>query len=272
MRHAFLIFYCCLAPLLLTLNPFQFQTQIGGWEAEIQLKDIAQNILLFLPVGAAIWLVTKRGIISVFAAGFALSLLIETLQLFLIGRNSSLIDLGANSLGALAGGFLAMRLVQSARDEDLLGLSFMILPAAWIIALRVLNNPNHGVLMVPLCVALVALLTIGLTNTRVAITIGYCGLLIIALAVMSPLGAGLAIGATGLSIWAMPKFTQTNQARALVVALGLTVLGVVAASGIWNIGDAPRPWRVSTNLRWMELLFVLVPFMSAAKWLRQNVS
>ena len=135
MRHAFLIFYCCLAPLLLTLNPFQFQTQIGGWEAEIQLKDIAQNIFLFLPVGAAFWLVTRRGILMALVVGVALSLLIETGQLYLAGRNSSLIDLGANSLGAGAGALMARGVYRWARDEDLLGLSFMILPAAWIIAL-----------------------------------------------------------------------------------------------------------------------------------------
>ncbi len=79
--------------------------------------DVFLNFFGFIPLGAVVYLLvirfngqafTRAVLISV-AAGFLLSLIIETAQIWLPSRVSSLHDLLLNSLGALAGGILLFR-------------------------------------------------------------------------------------------------------------------------------------------------------------------
>lgn len=81
-------------------------------------RDVAINLLGFVPFG---WLVARgraRPWLLALAAGFATSLFIETIQLWIPGRSSSAVDLACNALGSLVGGVLAgwrQRATRSAR-------------------------------------------------------------------------------------------------------------------------------------------------------------
>lgn len=66
------------------------------------------NIVLYLPLGAALWWRWRR-LGRVVLAGAAVSLTVEILQLGIPGRHTALSDLVANSLGALTGALLAVR-------------------------------------------------------------------------------------------------------------------------------------------------------------------
>jgi VanZ family protein len=72
------------------------------------LADTLVNILLFMPLGAAV-AIHRRGVWWAVAAGAALSLGAEAAQLFIPGRYSSPWDVAANTLGAAAGA-VAVRL------------------------------------------------------------------------------------------------------------------------------------------------------------------
>lgn len=77
-------------------------------ELEWLRADILRNIIGFVPLGFLLaWKKPARRIWLVVAAGFALSLSIESAQSLIPGRDSSLIDLVSNSLGALVGAVLS---------------------------------------------------------------------------------------------------------------------------------------------------------------------
>ncbi|RPJ76779.1 MAG: VanZ family protein [Desulfobacteraceae bacterium] len=77
-------------------------------------SDLAVNIAGFVPFGFLVCLrlllggrcPLRAGILIAVAAGVAVSLVIETTQVWLPGRDSSLLDLGANALGAALGALL----------------------------------------------------------------------------------------------------------------------------------------------------------------------
>lgn len=74
--------------------------------------DLAVNLAGFMPFGFMICLrllmvgrlSARDCILFALAAGFAVSLVIEVTQVWLPGRDSSMLDLGANTLGTLIGG------------------------------------------------------------------------------------------------------------------------------------------------------------------------
>jgi hypothetical protein len=68
--------------------------------------DFILNILVYVPLGAAVWVGWRRGGVAV-AAGFGLSLFVELSQFLVPGRDPTLGDLLANTLGAAAGMALA---------------------------------------------------------------------------------------------------------------------------------------------------------------------
>ena len=77
------------------------------------LRDIAINVLLYVPVGAAAclaWLPRwpRAAAPAATAFGFALSLSMELLQNYVPGRTTSLSDLATNTLGAAVGAGLAL--------------------------------------------------------------------------------------------------------------------------------------------------------------------
>jgi len=97
---------CTLVILVATLSP-EPETLATGTILSWYGFDVAQNLLLFAPLGAALFLATRSHAKS-FLLGAALSLAVELLQLHAIrGRDASLADWIANALGTLGGAGLA---------------------------------------------------------------------------------------------------------------------------------------------------------------------
>lgn len=105
-----------------TITPFEFRSStalqhrdIAGyfqalWRGESNLDDIIHNVLLFLPLGFLLRADLERrhvaaaarvGLIAVLAG--ALSLGVESVQLWMPARYAALIDVAANTAGALLG-------------------------------------------------------------------------------------------------------------------------------------------------------------------------
>jgi glycopeptide antibiotics resistance protein len=96
--------------------------------------DAVRNVILFAGLGG-VWVVTspsgniRRSTLHVTLAGFILSVIAETLQLFSPVRNSSIIDVTTNTVGTIAGALLVTLLiawVHSARRQK----SFVGVPAS----------------------------------------------------------------------------------------------------------------------------------------------
>ncbi len=94
-------------------NPFQLKTAQG-----FGTTDIVSNVLLFAPLGflfvsarltANMLLRRRHVILQAGFAGLALSVLVESLQLFLETRTTSAIDLIANAAGVTIGAGVALR-------------------------------------------------------------------------------------------------------------------------------------------------------------------
>lgn len=87
--------------LAVTVVPVGFRAP-SAEHIELGLKpwDFAANILLFFPLGLAL---RGMGLLQAARRGAALSLAIESAQLFLEARHPQPADLGANTLGALCG-------------------------------------------------------------------------------------------------------------------------------------------------------------------------
>jgi len=84
----------------------------AGWDRFL-LRDVAINVLLYMPLGAVACLAWLPRFPRVAAAaatafGFVLSLSMELLQNYVPGRTTSLSDLTTNTLGAAAGALLAL--------------------------------------------------------------------------------------------------------------------------------------------------------------------
>jgi glycopeptide antibiotics resistance protein len=105
--------------VMLTLFPFKFQAI--AWSKKDAIKeffrntsdsfDFFANIFLFTPFGYGLsqWLKSKQfpivqKLILILGLSFAVTLIVESLQLFLPNRTSSAIDLFTNTLGGTLGG------------------------------------------------------------------------------------------------------------------------------------------------------------------------
>jgi VanZ family protein len=113
-----------------SLYPFSFSLE--GPEALARLgtlpragttqSDVAANVLLYLPLGAALcWLLAARlgGAVAAAVATLAaagLSFAIESAQLFETRRVASLADFACNTAGALAGACLALAIARTRRN------------------------------------------------------------------------------------------------------------------------------------------------------------
>lgn len=148
--RAFLLYLVAVVTIV-TLIPFDFTPPTGLhilWEGE--LPDAAANVVLFLPLGFLFRLTWPaphdRRALRPLLFGTALSLALETAQLFLPTRFSSPVDVVTNGLGAWLGalahdavsrrlqltGTLAGRL---ALELPLMGLVYLLVPLLWINAL-----------------------------------------------------------------------------------------------------------------------------------------
>ena len=138
--------------LLLTAAPFHFDTSRNSVLAHlsrvrlnplispdtgrrISIPDFVQNLLLFVPFGAAaVWALDGhrpvRHVVSVELLASALSVGAESIQLLTTDRISSLADVVANTEGALTGALMAMllRQRQSAELIELAKTSFVAVP------------------------------------------------------------------------------------------------------------------------------------------------
>lgn len=149
--------------LYATLNPFDFHfvpLTVRAYLAGFVLPpsspfDFPRNVLLFMPFGFALaallsaagW-ANRRVWLAAGVGGFFLTWLVESLQLFLPPRVSSVSDLASNTLGALAGAglyrlwqertaviTLLRRLLDSARAVAILlaTYSLLLLLIAWLL-------------------------------------------------------------------------------------------------------------------------------------------
>ena len=70
------------------------------WNGDINPYDLAQNLVLYFPLGAALW---RSPLWRVLVTAALLSFAIEVAQMWMINRDSSPVDVAANAAGALAG-------------------------------------------------------------------------------------------------------------------------------------------------------------------------
>ena len=90
------------------------------WPPRWTRFDVIANVVAYVPFGIFVALVPRRATPRArtgvaFAAGVTLSFALETLQMFLPPRDASLIDLVANTGGALVGGVAGGALVRAER-------------------------------------------------------------------------------------------------------------------------------------------------------------
>ncbi|MEI8165061.1 MAG: VanZ family protein [Chloroflexales bacterium] len=154
--------------VLLTLDPFYFelpaQIQI---DLRVRPSDIIENVILFLPLGFLYRLTggSRRGAIIL---GAALSLGVETAQLFVPVRTTSPMDFMSNTLGAWLGAWLHDRLAariamtptmvgRLALETPLMGLLYMLVPLLWMntLALNVMSNRWVLTVLLGVCGAII---------------------------------------------------------------------------------------------------------------------
>ena len=92
------------------------------WPLRFTRYDVVANVIAYVPFGVFMALWPRRAspmarATLALACGFALSFALETLQMFLPPRDASLVDLAANSAGALCGGFAGASLVRADRTR-----------------------------------------------------------------------------------------------------------------------------------------------------------
>lgn len=88
--------------LVTTAVPIEFRGE-AAWSMDVGAKDFIQNLLLYAPLGVALW---RSPAWRVGALAGALSLLVEVAQLWQAGRFAAPADLAANLLGAVGASLL----------------------------------------------------------------------------------------------------------------------------------------------------------------------
>lgn len=88
------------AIVVLTAIPIEMRGGAVNWEVGFDYQDFVENLLLFAPLGAALW---RRHMAVVLICAALLSLGVETVQLWSFDRFASPYDVISNVLGALAG-------------------------------------------------------------------------------------------------------------------------------------------------------------------------
>jgi len=92
------------------------------WPLRFTRYDVIANVVAYVPLGVFTALWPRRASPVARAAlalgcGFALSFVLETLQMFTPPRDASLVDLASNSAGALLGGLAGASLVRAHRTR-----------------------------------------------------------------------------------------------------------------------------------------------------------
>ncbi|MCC7328225.1 MAG: VanZ family protein [Burkholderiales bacterium] len=95
------------------------------WPLRWTRFDVIANVIAYLPFGIFVALTPRRATpraraTLAVAAGLTLSFVMETLQMFMPPRDASLVDLAANTCGALLGGMAGASLVHAERTRHAL--------------------------------------------------------------------------------------------------------------------------------------------------------
>ncbi|MGD9603383.1 MAG: VanZ family protein [Gammaproteobacteria bacterium] len=249
---------------LLTLSPFRFA---ASWDGRMtffsDLWDVPANIALFVPIGFLFQLAiapTRAAPIRLAClAGAVFSLCLESLQLFLPDRSTSVFDVLSNTTGSGVGALLCQR-VQSLLDRrlpdallldhPLVNVLYLLLPLMWLSGLDIAATPTRAWLLAPLG-ATGALVFAGLWRFRV-----------VALTRHPTATLCAAVGAW----FALGSLTVVRQAPLAVCAGACALLVLAAVAG--HARDTPRERRFeATVLAWAWpwfgaylLLLVLLPF------------
>lgn len=206
------------------------------------LDDVASNILLYLPLGFfAFYSIQRRTVAAIAgaaAAGFALSLVVELVQFYDLGRFQELTDIGSNTVGALlgaAGAAAARRRISS--------------PYLTLILVCWLGNRWYPATPLPptrldllryfvawLAVGLMLEAMLGASRSRVALPVLLAvSLLLRALKVIEPLEA--AGGAAAALLWGFALWRMRARA-AIVAALFVSLVAVLALAPFHFSADA----------------------------------
>ena len=132
-----------LAIIATTAIPLELRPALW-WNGGLDYTDFAENLLLYAPLGVALW---RRRAARVFLLAMALSASIEAMQMWQIGRYSSPLDVTANACGALIGALLWRRLARGAdlpTDVPLTGRSSLAAVAVTMGLLLVWSLPVRG--------------------------------------------------------------------------------------------------------------------------------
>ncbi|MEO8509088.1 MAG: VanZ family protein [Betaproteobacteria bacterium] len=94
----------------------------AAWPPRWTRFDVIANLIAYVPFGVFVALGPRRATphartVLAFTAGLTLSFALETLQMFLPPRDASLVDLAANTAGAMLGGMAGASLVRAERTR-----------------------------------------------------------------------------------------------------------------------------------------------------------
>lgn len=153
-----LLTYFVIVTLVITLSPFDFGPRPLRLSLVMKPTDIAANIVLFLPLGFLMRSLDarlmQRGLGPVWTA-MALSILIESAQIFIRGRFVSPVDVTTNTLGAYLGLVLRDRIERWAMwhpravgraglDIPLVGLLYLLVPQLWLSSVGLIDDPRRS--------------------------------------------------------------------------------------------------------------------------------
>jgi len=138
-----LLVYMIVVVFLITLIPFQFSIPENfAISTSGPLNDIITNILFFLPIGFLLRLSQKpgsdRACLLALVLGITVSLSVETCQLFIPGRSSTIVDVVTNGLGAWIGAVIAVSVRRKMNPADTHG---MFAPELPLMSLMYLTFP-----------------------------------------------------------------------------------------------------------------------------------
>ena len=153
-----LLTYMTLVIAAITLIPFEFKIP-GRIHINLHgsVSDVLANIVLFIPLGFLFQLARRRGgwrsRLQALGFGVLVSSAVEACQLFLPGRDSSLIDVATNGLGALLGAAAAAYQRARVRREKepllfaiempLMNVVYLLIPLLWLGGLSMGGEPGR---------------------------------------------------------------------------------------------------------------------------------
>lgn len=142
-----LLTYMTLVIAAITLIPFDFRIpQRMAFSSAGSIADIINNIVLFVPLGFLFQVTRRRTgwrfLLQALGFGVLVSIAVEVCQLFLPDRDSSLIDVATNGLGALLGAAgAAYQRTRGPREQmplliafeiPLMNVVYLLVPLLWL--------------------------------------------------------------------------------------------------------------------------------------------